>query len=62
MVLEMLNAAGPLVNRSVGEFAGALFRVAARLPMTWIEKGVVCPALPFDAEEFVKQVENARRR
>jgi hypothetical protein len=62
MMLEMLNAAGPLVNRSVGEFDGAAFKVAARFPMTWKQKGVVYPALPFDAEEFGKQVENARSR
>ena len=58
----MLNAAGPLVNRSVGEFDGAVFKVAARFPMTWMQKDVVDPALPFEAEEFVKQVENARSR
>ena len=58
----MLNAAGPLVNRSVGEFDGAVFKVAARFPMIWMQKGVVDPALPSDAEEFVKQVEYGRNR
>ena len=62
MMLEMLNAAGPLLNRSVGEFDGAVFKVAARFPMIWMQKGVVDPALPSDAEEFVKQVEYGRNR
>ena len=62
MMLEMLNAVGPVLNRSVGEFDGAVFKVAARFPMIWMQKGVVYPALPFDAEGFVKQVENARSR
>jgi hypothetical protein len=62
MMLAMLNAAGPLLNPSVGEFDGAVFRLDARFPMTLMQKGVVYPALPFDAEEFVKQVENERSR
>jgi hypothetical protein len=44
MMLEMLNAAGPLLNRSVGEFDGAVFKVAARFSMIWMQKGVVYPA------------------
>lgn len=54
--------AGPLVSRSLGEFNGAVFEVATRFPMTWMQKGGVYPALPIDAEEFAKQVENARSR
>jgi hypothetical protein len=42
-----------------GEFEDAVLKVAARFPMKKLNVGVVHQGLPFDVEEFVKQVEEA---
>jgi hypothetical protein len=42
-----------------GEFDDAVLKVAAKFPMKKLNVGVVHQGLPFDAEEFVKQVEEA---
>src|SRR5262249_57816315 len=42
-----------------GEFADAVFQVAAAFPMKRMEMDVTYQGPPFDVEEFVKQVERA---
>jgi len=42
-----------------GEFEDAILKVAARFPMKKLNVGVVNEGLPFDVEEFVRQVEEA---
>ena len=39
-----------------GEFDDALLKVAAKFPMKKLNVGVVHQGLPFDVEEFVKQI------
>ncbi len=39
-----------------GELDDAVFQVAAKFPMTNMEVGVVHDGLPFDVEEFLKQI------
>ncbi len=39
-----------------GELDDAVFQVAATFPMKTMEVGVVRDGLPFDVEEFVKQI------
>ena len=41
-----------------GEFDDAVFKVAATIPMKWMEPGHVYDGPPFDAEEFLRQIEN----
>jgi hypothetical protein len=45
--------------KSDGEFSDVVFRVAASFPMKRMETGVTYHGLPFDTEEFLKQVERA---
>jgi hypothetical protein len=42
------------------EFEDALLEVAATFPMKALEPGITYKGLPFDAQEFVKQVERAK--
>ncbi|HEY6304644.1 MAG TPA: hypothetical protein VIX14_16420 [Terriglobales bacterium] len=42
-----------------GEFHDAVFKVAARIQMKWIEVGVPQPRLPFDLEVFLQEVRKA---
>jgi len=39
-----------------GEFDDAVFQVAATFPMEKMRTGVVREGLPFDVDEFVKQI------
>jgi hypothetical protein len=39
-----------------GEFEDAVLKVAAKFPMKKLNVGVVHQGLPFDVEEFVKQI------
>ena len=42
-----------------GEFQDAVFKVAARIQMKWMEVGVPQPRLPFDVEVFLQEVRRA---
>ena len=57
----MLNlpSAAALFSRWVhdGKFDDAALKVAARFPMKKLHVGVVHQGLPFEVEEFVKQIE-----
>jgi hypothetical protein len=59
-VLTLPTGAG-LLSRWVrnGEFDAAVLKVAAKFPMKKLNVGVVHQGLPFDVEEFVKQIEEA---
>jgi hypothetical protein len=42
-----------------GEFHDAVFKVAARIQMKWMEVGVPQPRLPFDVEVFLQEARKA---
>ena len=42
------------------EFEDALLEVTATFPMKTLEPGITYKGLPFDAQEFLKQVEQAK--
>jgi hypothetical protein len=55
-LLEMCRGDALIIWKRSGRFHEAVFRVAANIPMKWMEVGVPQTALPFDADAFVEQV------
>jgi hypothetical protein len=55
-MLEMLPAEPQGPWRQNGEFLEAVFTVAARLLLKWMEVGVPQPGLPFDVDAFFQEV------
>jgi hypothetical protein len=55
-LLEMCRGDALITWKRSGQFHGAVFRVAANIPMKWMKVGVPQPELPFDADAFVEQV------
>ena len=55
-VLEMLP--GDLLGRwkDKEQLDDAVFRIIARVPMKWVEKGVVQSELPFDVQSFLEEL------
>jgi hypothetical protein len=58
-MLQMLEmCCGDLLApwRQSGHFHEAVFRVAARIPMKWMEMGVPQQGLPFDVDLFAQEL------
>jgi len=55
-LLEMCRGDALITWKRSGQFDEAVLRVAAHIPMKWMEVGVPQPGLPFDADAFVEQV------
>ena len=57
-MLTLLSKETGLFSRWVhnGEFEDAVLKVAAKFPMKKLNVGIVHQGLPFDVEEFVKQI------
>ncbi len=59
-MLELLEMdPGELLARwkRSGEFEEAVFRVAATIPMKWMEIGVPQSSLPFDVDAFIQELQ-----
>jgi len=54
-ILEMLSAER-LVSWRANEFLAAVLKVAATIPMKWMETGVPQSGLPFDVDAFFQEV------
>jgi hypothetical protein len=54
-ILEMLSAER-LVPWRANEFLAAVLKVAATIPMKWMETGVPQSELPFDVDAFFQEV------
>jgi hypothetical protein len=57
----MLGMFFHLGQQKIGELPDAVFEVAATFPMKRMSVGVPQRGLPFDVEEFAKQVEQAAK-
>jgi hypothetical protein len=53
-VLKMLGMLAPWIDGEVVD--DAVFKVAATIPMTRMQPGIVYDGLPFDLQEFLNQV------
>ena len=54
-ILEMLRGDPLATWKQSGQFQEAVFRVAARIPMTWMGEGL-SHSLPFDVDAFFEEV------
>jgi hypothetical protein len=43
--------------KRIGEFDEVVFRVAATIPMKWVEGGVPQSHLPFDVDAFIQELQ-----